>query len=71
MMIKFVDICWAHESNDPQPSLPSFGLNDYRIMPGDCCLIVDETRDYIHFLSGNKVLCLNRNDNGEKYEYCP
>jgi len=69
MMIKFVDICWAHESSTRQQSLQLFHNPEYRMMPGEYGLLVDETKKYIHFLSGNKVLCLSKTDAGEKYEY--
>ena len=68
-MIRFSDICWVHESNNPQTPLPLFDMSEYQMMPGDYCLVVDETEHYIHFLSGNKILCINKNVQGEKYEY--
>ena len=68
MMIKFVDICWAHESLIRQQPL-LFDSTDYQMMPGDYCLVIDESDTFVHFLSGNKVLCLSKDDDGEKYEY--
>ena len=68
MMIRFVDICWAHEPNPLETQRP-LPFNDYQVMPGDYGLVIDETQDYMHFLSGNKVLCLDKNIDGEKYEY--
>ena len=65
MMIKFVDICWAHESLIRQQPL----FTDYQMMPGDYCLVIDESDTFVHFLSGDKVLCLSKADHGEKYEY--
>ena len=68
-MIKFTDVCYVHESNNPQTPLPTIGLNEYQMMPGDIGLIVNETDHYVHFLSGKKILCVNKDIHGEKYEY--
>ena len=66
MLIKFTDVCWAQELSVRQQKLPVF--DEYRIMPGDCCLVMGETDESINFLSGNKVLYINKADNHEKYE---
>lgn len=68
MMIKFVDVCFAYK--DPETQLDMWGSNDHQMLPGDYCLVLKESEQYIHFLSGNAVLWLNKKHEDEKYEYC-
>jgi hypothetical protein len=68
MMIKFIDICFACKDHESQLDL--WHSNSYQMLPGDYCLVLKETARYIHFLSGNAVLWLDKEHEDEKYEYC-
>ena len=66
MMIKFVDICWAVATLPAQAHL--FENRDYRHLPDSTCyLVLGETKNWLEFLSGDKVLYLDKTHDGEKY----
>ena len=65
-MIRFVDICYCHESHEQMPL--SFEDVGWEMLPNNTCyLVVDETSHWLEFLCGQSILYVNKQTDGEKY----